>query len=114
MWLNDLYHKLDPIALAVGPIAIRWYGIAYLVGFVLAGYVMWRTARRWQLPLDVDDVITLITGLACGVIIGGRLGYVLFYGKGPHRQGDGVQAVIQIVEPHSRTDATKPSRAGPW
>ena len=82
MWLNDLYHSLDPIALAVGPLTIRWYGLAYLFGFIACGFVLYRTARRWRIDVSVDDVITLMTGLACGVIVGGRLGYVLFYGKG--------------------------------
>jgi phosphatidylglycerol:prolipoprotein diacylglycerol transferase len=82
MWLNDFYHTLDPIALSLGPLVVRWYGLAYLCGFVLAGLVMYRVARRWQVDLTADDVFTLITGLACGVIIGGRLGYVIFYGKG--------------------------------
>ena len=82
MWLNELYHTLDPIALAVGPLTIRWYGIAYLLGFVAAGVVMHRVARHWHIDVSVDDVFTLMTGLACGVIVGGRLGYVLFYGKG--------------------------------
>ena len=82
MWLNDLYHSLDPIALAVGPLAIRWYGLAYLLGFVMAGVVLYRTARRWGINVTVDDVFTLMTGLACGVIVGARIGYVLFYGKG--------------------------------
>ena len=82
MWLNELYHQLDPIALSLGPLTIRWYGLAYLTGFFLCGVVMYRTARRWHLALSVDDVVGIITGLACGVIVGGRLGYVLFYGKG--------------------------------
>lgn len=82
MWLNELYHALDPVALSLGPLTVRWYGLAYLCGFVLAGVVMYRTARRWGLEITADDVLTLVTGLACGVIIGGRLGYVLFYGKG--------------------------------
>ncbi len=82
MWLNELYHSLDPIALAVGPLVIRWYGLAYLCGFVAAGIVMYRVARRWNIDISADDVVTLMTGLACGVIIGARLGYVIFYGKG--------------------------------
>ncbi len=82
MWLNDLYHNLDPVALSLGPLTIRWYGLAYLCGFIAAGVVMYRTARHWRLNLSVDDVVTLVTGLACGIIVGGRLGYVLFYGKG--------------------------------
>ena len=82
MWLNDLYHSLDPIALTLGPLTVRWYGLAYLCGFVMAGVVMALVARRWRLNVSVDDIVTLITGLACGVIIGARLGYVIFYGKG--------------------------------
>ena len=82
MWLNELYHQLDPIALQVGPLAIRWYGLAYLCGFFCAGIVMARVSRRWRINLTADDIVTIITGLACGVIVGGRLGYVLFYGKG--------------------------------
>lgn len=84
MWLNDLYHATDPIALAVGPLTIRWYGLAYLFGFIACGFVMYRTARRWHLDVSVDDVVTLMTGIACGVIVGGRLGYVVFYGKGAY------------------------------
>ncbi|MDO4404641.1 MAG: prolipoprotein diacylglyceryl transferase [Atopobiaceae bacterium] len=86
MWLNDLYHSLNPVALTLGPLTIRWYGLAYLFGFIFCGIIMYRTGRRWRLNLTADDVVTLMTGIACGVIIGGRLGYVLFYGKGYYLQ----------------------------
>ena len=82
MWLNDLYHSLNPIAVTIGPLAIRWYGLAYLAGFVLAAMVIWRTQRRWGLDLTKDDLASIMTGIMVGVICGGRLGYVLFYGKG--------------------------------
>jgi len=86
MWLNELYQHLDPIAFAFGPFAVRWYGLAYLAGFVIAAVIMWRTQNRWGLDLTVDDTISIMTGIACGVILGGRLGYVLFYGKGYYLQ----------------------------
>ena len=86
MWLNDLYHALDPIALTVGPLSIRWYGLAYLFGFIATGFVMYHVARHWHIDLTVDDVVTLMTGIACGVILGGRLGYVIFYGRGYYLQ----------------------------
>lgn len=86
MLLNDLYHALDPIALTVGPLSIRWYGLAYLFGFIATGFVMYRVARHWHIDLTVDDVVTLMTGIACGVILGGRLGYVIFYGRGYYLQ----------------------------
>ncbi len=82
MWLDELYHSLDPVALSLGPLTVRWYGLAYLFGFIAAGVVMHRVARRWRLDLSADDIVTIVTGLACGAIIGGRLGYVIFYGKG--------------------------------
>ena len=82
MTLDQIYHSLDTVALSLGPISIRWYGIAYLLGFILGGVVLWRTARRWKLGLTPDDVSTLIVGIAFGVIVGGRLGYCLFYGDG--------------------------------
>ena len=48
--LNDIYQSIDPIAFAVGPLAVRWYGVAYILGFICAGLVIWRTARRWSWP----------------------------------------------------------------
>lgn len=82
MWLNELYHHLDPIAVSMGPLVIRWYGLAYLCGFICAGIIIYRTARRWRIDITADDVVTIMTGIACGVIMGARLGYVIFYGKG--------------------------------
>ncbi|MGL5172518.1 MAG: prolipoprotein diacylglyceryl transferase [Olsenella sp.] len=82
MWLNDIYQSLNPIAVTIGPFAIRWYGLAYLAGFVCAGLVMRALARRWRLDISGDDVVSVIIGIAFGVIVGARLFYVLFYGAG--------------------------------
>ena len=82
MSLNDIYHALDPVAFSLGPVSVRWYGLAYLVGFILAGIVIYRVAKRWKLDITADDVLEIMVGIALGVIIGGRLGYVLFYGAG--------------------------------
>lgn len=84
MSLNDIYHALNPIAFTLGPLTVRWYGLAYLAGFILAGVIMYRYARRWKLDLSVDDVVNVMTGICMGIIIGGRLGYVLFYGAGSY------------------------------
>jgi phosphatidylglycerol:prolipoprotein diacylglycerol transferase len=79
------YPHIDPVALQIGPVAIHWYGITYLVAF---GLFLWLAARRTQLPQfasrgwtrrDVEDL--LFYGVL-GVVIGGRLGYVLFYKPG--------------------------------
>ncbi len=80
--LNDLYQSLDPVAFAVGPFAVRWYGLAYLAGFVCAGLVLWRVAKRWHVRIDTDALLTIMFCVIIGVILGGRLGYVLFYGDG--------------------------------
>lgn len=82
MWLNDLYHSLSPIAFSIGPLSIRWYGLAYLAGFICAGIAMVKVARRWELDLTVDDIVSVVIGVAFGVIVGARLFYVVFYGAG--------------------------------
>lgn len=82
--LNNLYQALDPIAFAFGPFVVRWYGIAYVLGFVCAAFVVWRVARRWRVQVDVDSLLTIMFCVIVGVIIGGRLGYVLFYGNGDY------------------------------
>ena len=58
--LNDIYQNLDPVAFAIGPLTVRWYGIAYVLGFLLAGLLMWRIARRWKLRFNADALLTII------------------------------------------------------
>jgi phosphatidylglycerol:prolipoprotein diacylglycerol transferase len=74
------YPDIDPVALAVGPLRIHWYGLMYLVGFALAWALgRWRARQPgsgWT-PGMVDDLI--FYGVI-GTILGGRLGYMLFYG----------------------------------
>jgi len=75
-----VHPQFDPIALQLGPLAIRWYGLMYLIGFALI-LVVGRTAIRTRpystlSARDLDDV--LFYGIL-GTILGGRLGYVLFY-----------------------------------
>lgn len=84
MWLNDIYHAMSPIAFSLGPLTVRWYGLGYLFGFLIAGVVIWRTQIRWKLDLTIDDIVGIISGIALGVIIGARLGYVIFYGAGSY------------------------------
>jgi phosphatidylglycerol:prolipoprotein diacylglycerol transferase len=80
------YPHINPIAVSIGPVfgvgplRVHWYGIMYLIGFV-AGWLLARYRARqpgstWT-ALDVDD---LIFYLACGVILGGRIGWCIFYG----------------------------------
>lgn len=80
--LTELYQSLDPVALSVGPITIYWYGVAYVVGALITGIVMYRTQRRWGLNLTVDDLMMVVFGVVIGLVIGARLFYVIFYGDG--------------------------------
>ena len=72
-------HNLDPVAFSLGDISMNWYGLMYLIGFALGWFLgRWRAARPnsgWNTQ-EVDDLLTIVM---LGVIIGGRLGYVLFY-----------------------------------
>jgi phosphatidylglycerol:prolipoprotein diacylglycerol transferase len=80
-----VFPDFDPVLIHLGPFAIRWYALAYVAGILIG----WRyavhlakTARLWQgsapsaTPLQIDDLVLWIT---LGVILGGRIGYVLFY-----------------------------------
>ncbi|MEI6412920.1 MAG: prolipoprotein diacylglyceryl transferase [Pseudomonadota bacterium] len=72
------YPDIDPIALVMGPFKVHWYGLMYLTGFLLAWFLGQRraaTIRGW----DNTQVEDLIFYGALGVILGGRLGYMLFY-----------------------------------
>jgi len=74
------YPAIDPVLIQLGPFAVHWYGIAYIAGFVAAGLVFAWLNRRWEVGLSTDDVLTVVLYCVLGVLIGGRLGYAVFYG----------------------------------
>lgn len=78
------YPAIDPVAFSIGPIQVRWYGLAYLAGFVAFFFLMRWIAGRWKLSLTDDDLLTIVLAAVIGVIVGGRLGYVLFYSNGAY------------------------------
>ncbi|MDC0545318.1 prolipoprotein diacylglyceryl transferase [Gammaproteobacteria bacterium] len=67
--------EIDPVALQIGPIAIRWYGLTWLAAF----YAIYFLIRRYQKDLNLDQVSDLMFYSLLGAIIGGRAGYVFFY-----------------------------------
>ena len=80
--LNDISQGLVPIAFSLGPLVVRWYGLAYVLGFVCAAAIIYFVAKRWKLGMSEDNLLTLMVCAIVGVVLGARIGYVLFYGDG--------------------------------
>ena len=73
-------HQIDPVAVSLGPLRVHWYGLMYLLGFLLAWWLGRRRIRAGRLPgVDEDGFGDLLFYGLIGVIVGGRLGSVLFY-----------------------------------
>ena len=75
------YPQIDPVMVHIGPIKIRWYGMAYLTGFVLAYFVLGRLVKNGFLRISKDAMGDLVGWLALGVVAGGRTGWWIFYHK---------------------------------
>jgi phosphatidylglycerol:prolipoprotein diacylglycerol transferase len=73
------YPQIDPVALNLGPIKIHWYGIIYIVSFALAWLLAKKHARQLKYDWHIDTINDLIFYGASGAVLGGRIGYVLFY-----------------------------------
>lgn len=84
--LDNLYQMLDPIAVQIGPLQIRWYGLAYVAGFICAFLILGNLSKRWRMRINEDAFFVIVFSVILGVIIGGRAGYVLFYGDGYYLQ----------------------------
>ncbi len=78
------FPAINPILISIGPLAVRWYALAYIVGIIIGWFyarALVASQRLWGGPapltaLDFDDFVIWIT---LGIILGGRTGYVLFY-----------------------------------
>jgi len=78
------YPEIDPIAFSVGPVDVHWYGIAYVVGIMLGWFYARRlieTPRLWagEAPMSRVQLDDFLVWAAVGIILGGRIGYILFY-----------------------------------
>jgi phosphatidylglycerol:prolipoprotein diacylglycerol transferase len=79
------FPNIDPVIVHIGPLAIRWYGVGYILGILFAWWYANRliaNGRLWpggQSPLKPDDIDDLLLWAAIGVVLGGRIGYILFY-----------------------------------
>lgn len=81
------YPQIDPVAIHLGPVKVHWYGLMYLVGFVLFWWFGKVRARRDDTPVSPAQISDLLFYGMLGVILGGRLGYTLFYNL-PHFLAD--------------------------
>jgi len=70
---------IDPVFLRLGPLEFRWYGLMYILGFLAAFFIIRNQAKRRNLDITVDMASDLVFAIAMGVVLGGRLGYILFY-----------------------------------
>lgn len=73
------FPAIDPVFLRLGPLEFRWYGLMYILGFTCAYLIINNAVRQRNIPLGKDDVGDMIFTVALGIILGGRLGYILFY-----------------------------------
>src|SRR5689334_9495265 len=80
--LNWQDFHFDPVLIQVGPLAIRWYALAYIGSLLLGWRIMRRLARLSPAVATEQQVDDFLTWATLGVVLGGRLGYVLFYQPG--------------------------------
>lgn len=78
------YPEIDPVFLRIGPLQLRWYGLMYMLSFILGYFVLKRYSKERKLDLSTDDLYDLLFYLILGVMLGGRLGYVLLYDLGSY------------------------------
>jgi len=84
MILTIPYPNIDPVFLRIGPVQLRWYGLMYMLSFIIGFFVLRRLAKYRKLNITTDDLYDLLFYLILGVMVGGRLGYVLFYDLGSY------------------------------
>ncbi|PLW83555.1 prolipoprotein diacylglyceryl transferase [Kineobactrum sediminis] len=74
------YPDIDPVAFSLGPVQVHWYGLAYLAGLAFAWWFGVQRSKRPDVPLQRAQVDDLVFYSALGVVLGGRIGYAIFYG----------------------------------
>ncbi|MGH6717740.1 MAG: prolipoprotein diacylglyceryl transferase [Alphaproteobacteria bacterium] len=73
------FPAIDPVLIAIGPFALRWYALAYVAGLVLGWWLVRALVRRDPAGITTTDIDDFLTWATVGVIVGGRLGYVVVY-----------------------------------
>lgn len=80
------FPNIDPVLVSFGPIVIRWYALAYIVGLIAGWRYMRALARRPPLAAPAETIDDFLVWATLGVVLGGRIGYVLFYNPGYYAQ----------------------------
>jgi len=73
------YPQIDPVAIALGPLKIHWYGLMYLLGFTAVWFLGQKRAKNCYSVIKPEAIEDMVYYGALGVILGGRIGYILFY-----------------------------------
>lgn len=73
-------HDLDPVIFSIGPLSVGWYGSMYAIAFMVGYVVLSRTSRQPNTPVPPEETSNMLTYVILGVILGARLGWVVFYG----------------------------------
>jgi phosphatidylglycerol:prolipoprotein diacylglycerol transferase len=73
------FPNIDPVAFSAGPLQVKWYSLAYILGIILGWFYARELARRYYSEITPQILESLISYLIFGIILGGRLGYILFY-----------------------------------
>lgn len=71
--------NIDPVFLKLGPLEFRWYGLMYIIGFTAAYFIIKSRGRKKGLPLTNELLSDIVFMIAMGIVLGGRVGYILFY-----------------------------------
>ena len=86
MTLQLQFPSIDPVFLNLGPVQLRWYGLMYMISFIAGYFLLKRLSKAKKMQLTTDDLYDLLFFLILGVMVGGRIGYVLFYDLGSYIQ----------------------------
>lgn len=78
------YPAIDPVLVELGPLQVRWYGLAYVAGFLVAALILRSLAKRWDVKLTDDDLLDIVLVAILGLVVGARIGYVVIYGAGAY------------------------------
>lgn len=77
--MHNYVHHLNPVILGIGPIQIRWYGLMYVIGFIVAGQLLKKLTRQNFLRIAETEVDTLVSNMIIGMFLGARFFYVFVY-----------------------------------